>query len=498
MATPTFLFPKVQKGSLLDTAAEAAVVPLFEDGQPPFTKALDKRLHGLLSAKVRSGRFEAEKGKTLWVDLPVGARVPRLLLVGLGRRGAAGDDAIRDAYASAASECSAAKRTSVLLPIPVGGGLEKRFESALEGFLLATYRFNKYKKKPESVCSVRELTVLAPDARSEKAFASVAAGVSALVQATFRARDLVNEPANVVHPSAMEAHARAVAKEKGLGIKVFQEEELQKRGMNLILAVGMGSVERPRLVHLEYKPKGKIRRHVALIGKGVTFDSGGLSLKGQDNMYGMKCDMSGSAAVLSAMWGVAELGLPVHVHGIFPLVENLPSHHSTKPGDVVVGLNGKSVEIENTDAEGRLILADALTYAGSLGVDETIDAATLTGACVVALGEDIAGVMSNNAPLVGRIRKAGSTAGEKFWELPLEKPYARLLKSDVADLKNVGGRMGGAITAAVFLSEFVPEKMPWAHLDIAGPAFVSHEWPTAPKGATGFAVRTFLRLLASY
>jgi leucyl aminopeptidase len=265
--------------------------------------------------------------------------------------------------------------------------------------------------------------------------------------------------------------------------------------MNLILAVGMGSKERPRLVHLEYLPKGKAKRNVAFVGKGVTFDSGGLSLKTQDGMYGMKADMAGAAAVLALMWAVGHLKPQARVHGVFPLVENVPSSHSVKPGDVFTAHNGKSVEIENTDAEGRLILADALSYISSQGVDEVVDVATLTGACTVALGEDIGGLFTAHKPLRAKIEKASAHAGEKFWALPMETPYKRHLKSDVADMKNVGPRWGGAITAAIFLSEFVKEGVPWAHLDIAGPAFISHEWPTSSKGATGFAVRTFLGMV---
>ncbi|MFH1016963.1 MAG: leucyl aminopeptidase [Pseudomonadota bacterium] len=496
MTTTKLIRPQIHNGSYADLPCEVLVLPVFEDGSmPAVTKEVDRFLKGFLARQIKFDRFEGEKGKVLWVKGP-GMKAPRVLLTGLGSRAEFGRDAVRDAFGTASQQISIARMRDVGIPAFPGADLAKYFDAAVEGFLLGTYRFLHYKEKKEKERSIESITLSPSDGRTQAWLAKSLPGILVGVEAVYMARDWINEPANVVTPSYLEREASRIAKEQGLKIRVFDETELRKRGMNLILAVGMGSRERPRFVHMEYVPKGRARRKVAFVGKGVTFDSGGLSLKTQDYMYGMKADMSGAAAVLAAMWAVARLKPSIHVHGVFPLVENVPSGHSVKPGDVVIGHNGKSVEIENTDAEGRLILADALSYISAQDVDEVIDVATLTGACQVALGEDIAGIFTANRALGARIEKAAAHVGEKVWALPMEMPYKRHLKSDVADVKNVGSRYGGAITAAIFLSEFVKEGTPWAHLDIAGPAFVSHEWPTAAKGATGFAVRTFLKMLA--
>jgi leucyl aminopeptidase len=317
-----------------------------------------------------------------------------------------------------------------------------------------------------------------------------------VVEAVCLARDLVNEPAMTLTPVAMERRARAVARAKGLGIRVLGPAELKREKMGAYLAVAQGSDNPPRLVHLSYKPKGKPRGRVALVGKGLTFDSGGLSLKTNEYMLDMKCDMSGSAAVIGVLSALPALAPRVEVHGLLAMAENMPSARSYRPGDVLVTRSGKTVEVNNTDAEGRLVLADALSYAQKLKPSAIIDLATLTGACVVGLGPLCTGVMGNDPAMIESVLDAAVTAGEKMWPLPLYEEYLEQLKSEVADMKNTGERYGGALTAGLFLKEFVDERLPWVHLDIAGPAFVDKDQPYAPKGGTGAGVRTVLEYLS--
>ncbi len=473
--------------------ADVLILPVFaKKDLPSPTKEINRLLGGFLVSRMERDHFDGESEKTLWVEV-TGLRASRVLLVGLGKRNECNGASVRNGYGAAYSALARQKIKWAALPLSNDSKLKAESEAALEGFLLSSYRFDKYLKNADDKYMMEGIEVGLSG--SAAGFQKNLPRIGAVVEATFLARDLVNEPANVVTPESMEQKAREIAKTNKLQLKVLHENDLKKLGMNLILAVGMGSSIRPRLVHLEYRPKGKAKKHVALVGKGVTFDSGGLSLKPQNNMYGMKGDMAGSAAVLATMKAISELKLPIHVHGIFPLVENVPSAHSVKPGDVFIAKNGKSVEIENTDAEGRLILADSLTYAENLKVDQILDLATLTGAIVVALGEDIGGMFTADDKLAREILSASESSGEKFWRLPLETEYKKLLKSDVADMKNVGGKYGGSITAALFLSEFV-EKTPWAHLDIAGPAFIEHDWSISRKGGTGFPIRMLVNFLS--
>lgn len=480
--------PENWKGAVL-------LLPIFKDALPSPIKDLDRRLKGAIRAQADEDRFEADAEKIHWIDLP-NVAAKRVLLVSLGSRKEASRDTIRNGYGNAAKALLDRQVESVGLAWIDEKSLVSDFDAALEGLLLGSYQFDRYRKEASQKKKIKNVSILGKDRKILGKVEKELGRIKTYAEATAFARDLVNEPPNIATPTYMTKMAQAVAKDQNLKLDVLNEAKLKSLGMDLILAVGMGSSERPRMVHLEYRPKGKVTKKVALVGKGVTFDSGGLSLKPQSAMYGMKCDMSGSAAVLAAAWAVAKLKLPVHLHVLIPLVENIPSALSSKPGDVFYAANGKSVEIENTDAEGRLILADALCYTKKLKVDTVIDIATLTGAVMVALGADIAGTMGNDASLIGQIDEASKRAGEKFWELPMEKSYHRLLKSDVADVKNVGGRYGGSITAGLFLSEFVDDDQAWAHLDIAGPAFIERDWPVSPKGGTGFAVRTFLEFLS--
>jgi leucyl aminopeptidase len=309
-------------------------------------------------------------------------------------------------------------------------------------------------------------------------------------------RDLVNEPANVLNPVEFAARARAVAKDAGLECKVLDRAALRKKGMRLILAVGQGSSNEPRFVHLVHKPADPSGKKIALVGKGVTFDSGGLCLKPGKPMAEMKTDMAGAAVVLATMAALPRLGVTAEVHGLIPLAENAINGQAYRPSDVFESYSGITVEVMNTDAEGRLLLADALAYAEELGPDEIVDHATLTGACVVALGSHRAGLMGTDDGMCDRYIAAAGRAGELMWRLPLAGELVNELKSDVADVKNIGGRYGGAITAGLFLKRFVG-KTPWIHLDIAGPARAEKNAPLARRGGTGFGVLTCLSYLES-
>ncbi|NUQ00480.1 MAG: leucyl aminopeptidase, partial [Armatimonadetes bacterium] len=388
-----------------------------------------------------------------------------------------------------------ARRIAVAPPGVAEGLLEpvQAVETAVEAALLTSYRFSRYKRPDDE--GEAELLISGPD----EAAASVERGIAvgrARSEATCFARDLVNTAPSDLTPLELAAAARTMAEECGLRCHVMDEAELRERGFDLLLAVNRGSASPPALIVLEHR--GGQGRSVGLVGKGVCFDSGGLSIKTADGMMTMKGDMSGAAAVLGAMRAIATLAVPLNVTAVIPAVQNLVDAGSMMPGDVVTGLAGKSVEILNTDAEGRLILADALTYATrELGLTPVIDIATLTGACMRALGPVYAGVMGTDGRLVERLRQVGGQAGEKFWELPLDEEFGELMKSPIADLRNISKEAGGgASTAAMFLREFVGET-PWAHLDIAGQGLNDTDRPYRPRGASGYGTRTLINLILS-
>ncbi|MGH7890145.1 MAG: leucyl aminopeptidase, partial [Thermodesulfobacteriota bacterium] len=316
----------------------------------------------------------------------------------------------------------------------------------------------------------------------------------AISDATNFARDLINEPPIVLTPARLADFAREIAAEGKLQCEIFERDEMEKRGMGGLIAVSLGSEEPPKFIHLTYEPRKKPTKTVAVVGKGITFDTGGLCIKPRDSMRTMKMDMSGAACVLGVMKAITKLNPSVRVHGLISATENMPGGKAYKPDDIIRALNGKTIEVIDTDAEGRIVLSDALSFAVELKVDEIVDLATLTGACIVALGNYTAGLMGNNERLIEKIIKAAKLAGEKVWQLPMDDELRKDIESDVADVKNVGNRWGGAITAAMFLEKFVGDT-PWAHLDIAGPAFMERGGDWYPKGGTGFGVRTIIRYL---
>jgi len=391
----------------------------------------------------------------------------------------------------AARVANAAGATTLALVPPATPVGERSAQLLAEGLLLGAYRFDRYlsedKRTPQTLATVHLLLGGGADVT-----AAISRG-QRVAEAIMRARDLVNEPAAVMTPTRLAAVAREVAEQNQLEITVFGPRECRDRGMGLFLAVAQGSTEEPRFIHLAWKPSAAKKR-IVLVGKGVTFDSGGLSLKPNDAMLDMKTDMAGAAAVLSVMEVVARERLPVEVHALAACTENMLSSTSYKLGDVLRSKAGKTVEINNTDAEGRLTLADALCYGLELHPTAILDFATLTGACVVALGPHIAGVMSNDETLSAEWLAAAKAAGEEMWPLPLPERLLDQLKSEVADMKNTGERWGGALTAGLFLKEYVGET-PWVHVDLAGPSSTDKESGHVCKGGTGFAVATIFEYL---
>jgi leucyl aminopeptidase len=465
---------------------------------------VDRHLGGRLAGAVRADGFAGKRDRTLLVHA-LDSPFRRVVLVGAGR--AAGPEAIRRFAAVAARTGAAVGAARLAIAVPSDGtdtggdSLRERVRAAVEGAGLAAYRFDRYRSREDS--GPEESVLLA---RGDAA--SLAAAVrqaETTVAATSRARDLVNEPANVVTPSALADLAREIARRDGLGCRVIDVDEAREMGMGLFAAVAAGSDQPAKFIVLDYQPSGgagpagrSSPRTVALAGKGITFDSGGLSIKTAGGMATMKGDMAGAAAVLGTMGVLRELAVPLRVLGIAPATENMVSGRATRPGDIVRGLGGKTVEINNTDAEGRLVLADAIAYAVREGVDEIIDLATLTGSCVIALGDHTAGVMSNNQPLTDRLLAAAGAAGEQLWQLPMYEEFADAMRGEISDLKNSAGREAGAERAAAFMSQFAGNT-PWAHLDIAGPAFNEDRKapPYVPLGGTGYGVRTLLRYLES-
>ena len=486
-----------------EARAEALVLGRYADGGrlPAEIAAVDRPLDGMLAKALASEKFEGKPGQLSYLHTAGKLPAERVLVVGLGpapKGGRARADAepLRRAVAAAVRRARdlGAGTVAVFMPA-VGPSARDRAQAIAEGALLGTYRFDKYLKERNSK-AVRTLTVLEPDRQSAAAAREGLRVGRIWAEATCLTRDLVNEPANVVTPAFLARRASEIAREGGLKLRVLERAECQKLGMGAYVGVAQGSEEPPKFIHLTYAPARKARRRVAVIGKGITFDSGGLDLKTAEGMLRMKDDMAGAAAVLGLFHALPRLKPPVEVHGLIAATENMPSGTAQRPGDIVRALNGLTVEIGNTDAEGRLTLADALAYADKhIKPDEMIDMATLTGAVVIALGQGVSGMMASDDGLASRVLGAAEAAGERIWRLPLHEEYKEGLRSDVADLNNISSQRGaGAIVAALFMREFTG-GVPWAHLDIAGTAFTERELPLGPKGATGVTVRTLLGYL---
>jgi len=484
---------KLSSASLTRAKPQALVIPVCEDDQIHDSDPLRSVIERARETAGFSGKAEDEV--VFYAPSEVGAG--RCLLMGLGKAGEVTAESLRAMAGNAVAKSIRMELSRILVAVPdaekLPGEKQLLFEALLEGAFLSNHRFDRYKKDAgKRALSEIAFHVSRADA---KRLADTVTRVETVCRGTTLARDWVSTPANDKRPERLARELTRAANEAGLKTRVLQEKELARRKFGAILAVGQGSPSRPRLILIEHRPRGA-KKKVVLVGKGVTFDTGGINLKPSGSISDMKIDMAGAAAVAATLITAARLKLQVTLTGVIPIVENMPSGHATRPGDVITTYAGKTVEVGNTDAEGRLILCDAMAYAEkTYAPDVMVDLATLTGACIVALGEKIAGVFSRNDDLAETILSAGRATHERCWRLPLPEDYRELLKSDIADISNMSSsRYGGAVTAALFLSEFV--SLPnWAHIDIAGPAHLKKAAPYCAPGGTGFGVRLLCRLL---
>jgi leucyl aminopeptidase len=473
--------------------ADLLAVPVGADrALGPGADAVDAALDGDLAAFMEEANFDGKPGQTLAVPTRGRLRAAAAMLVGVGAFDEITTDGLRRAAAAVSRKATKAPSVATtILDLADGAGIDRPVaaQAVAEGFVLGSYQFLKYKGDGDA-SRLAEVDIIGRS--SARVEAALERG-STIAGAVTWARDMVNEPSGAKSPAAFAAAARTLLRGKGVTVKVMTEAELKAEGLGGVLGVGQGSGNPPRLVKATYTPQGK-KGSIAFVGKGVVFDSGGLSLKTSSGMETMKTDMSGAAAVLAAMSVLKALDIKTKVTAYVPMVENMPSGTAIRPGDVLKIRNGKTVEVLNTDAEGRLILADGLALAAEDRPDAVVDVATLTGACLVALGDKIAGLMGNRDTWNDQVQAAADAVGEPVWPLPLPKEYRKLLDSEVADLRNIStGSYGGALTAALFLAEFV-DGVPWAHLDIAGPARAGGDDGYLVKGGTGFAVRTLVEL----
>jgi len=501
---------RVVIGDVTAFAADAVVVSLFEGaaraggrgrkGLPSLAAAaaaVDRRLDGGLVRLVRAGELTGKWGEQTLLHTHGLLAAERVLVMGLGKPAEFTPDRVRTVSAEAVKRLRkiGARRVASVVHGAEKGGLQpgQAAQAMVEGAVLGSYRFLTYKPSRDDRREIATLTLLESDPARRRAMGEAVRRGQIVAEAVNQARDLVNEPANSLTPTELAARARRLSRAAGVRCEVLGPRELTRLRAGGLLGVARGSQEPPCMIVLSHGESRRRGPHLALVGKGITFDSGGISLKPAERMEAMKGDMAGAAAVIAAVCAIARLGIPLRITAVVPATENLPSGSALKPGDVLRAMSGKSIEVISTDAEGRLILADALHLARRRGATHLVDAATLTGACVVALGALYTGAFTNHQGLLERVLAAGREAGERIWPMPTDPEYDELIKSEIAEIKNSGGRKGGAITAAKFLQHFVGET-PWVHLDIAGTAEAESESGYQPKGATGAMVRTFVRL----
>lgn len=487
---------KVLNAQLKDQACDVLVVGLWEKTETltGVVASVDEALGELISKfAIKKDNFKAKFKETYLLQTYEKIPANKVLVVGLGEKNKFTANKLRELSAKIVQKASSIKAKKVCIDL---GKLE--FDAATsgqvvaEGALIGEYSFDKYKsKKEDNEIKLEEFILVEEDAKkAEKLTKGVEKGVKIAETMTF-ARNLANEPAQYATPTKLAETAKKI---EGVKTKIYEKDDIEKMEMGAFLAVGKGSCEHPKFIHMKYSPSNP-KKKIALIGKGITFDSGGLDIKPPSSMLNMKDDMSGAACVLGVMNALKTFNPQVEVHGIIAACENMPGCAAYKPGDILTAKNKKTIEVDNTDAEGRLTLADALCFACEQGVDEIIDIATLTGACMVALGSQAAGIMGNNQELIDKLIKIGDENGERLWQLPMFEEYKESLKSDVADMRNTGARGGGASTAGVFLKEFVKDEIPWVHLDIAGVAFLEKPQKELSKGASGAGVRTLLNYI---
>ena len=480
--------------------ADALIVNLFEGVTQPggATGVVDKALDGAITQLIAAGEIKGKSGEMTLVHSLGRIPAKRVVVAGLGKPAQFNVDGIRrvSAEASRFARSKAAKKVATIVHGGGVGGIEteKAAQAITEGAILGLYRFRKHISKEPENGDLQELVIVERDeAKRGQLEKGCDVGRVTAESVTF-ARDMINEPANFMTPSVMADIARNLADECGLELTVLERAQMKELGMGGLLGVSQGSHQDPKFIVLSYKGDTGSQKAVGLVGKGITFDSGGISLKPADDMGEMKGDMAGGATVMATIRAVCKLKPRINVTAVIPATENLPGGSALKPGDVIKAMNGKTIEIISTDAEGRLILADALSYAVKNGLSPVMDVATLTGAVRVALGDVTVGVFSNDEDFSKKVMVAAEEAGERMWQMPMFEEYKEQYKSDVADVKNTGGRYGGAITAAQFVGEFVGDT-PWVHLDIAGTSLTSKEKGHVVKGATGVTVRTLINLV---
>jgi len=497
---------KCVKDDVFQSRADLIVIGMYEneDIRNPFLLKADDLLTGRLNRLINVKDFKGTLGESLLFSSSAEIFSEYFLVVGLGKPDVLSYSKLQEAAGLAVQTAKKLGLSSIAMEFFGEDADNFRADETAEAIAsacgIANYSFDTYKeKKPQK--TITNVIIVGENIRDVRQAQKGIERAQIIVDGVSIARDLVNTPAKDMTPSHLAQAAQEVAqKSQGIiRIKLYDRKECLKKEMNAFLAVSQGSIEPPVFIHLSYKPSGRSKKLVALVGKGVTFDSGGLSLKLGNYMETMKCDMAGAAAVIGTFATLARLKPSLEIHGFIAATENMPSGNAIRPGDVVRASNKTTIEIANTDAEGRLTLADALTQAQKLKPDFVIDLATLTGACMVALGEEISGIMSNRPELAQSLLKSAQESGEQMWELPLFSNYDKLIKSEVADVKNISTvNYGGALTAGLFLQRFIKENQPWAHIDIAGPAFAEREFGSyISKGATGYGVRTLIKWLGS-
>lgn len=489
----------VKKGKLQDIKSQAVILDLFQDQKELTGTALliDQACKGLITELIHNGDFAGKPSQIAVVYTRGAIPAQRIVLVGLGKKSEINLEKIRAAFSKVMQHLRSLniKEAATSLDLNIlPGEKDKIVQAVVEGVLLGLYQYTPYKTVGrEDIKEIEQLNIVS-DAENYSVVESAVKNAQVITGGVYFARDLISAPSNEMTPSIMARKAGEIARKKNVNCKVLDRAKMKKMGMNALLGVASGSNEEPKFIILEYSGGKRSEAPVVLVGKGLTFDSGGISIKPAEKMDEMKSDMSGGAAVMATIMVAADLRLPLNIVGLIPATENMPSGTAYKPGDILKSYSGKTIEIINTDAEGRLILADALHYAAKYKPAAIVDVATLTGACVIALGDDVIGMLGTDDNLKEKITKAARETGELVWELPLLEHYFELIKSDIADYKNTGGRAAGTITAAAFLSKFVGD-FPWVHLDIAGPAWSSKDKSYIPKGAAGVAVRLLTEYL---
>ena len=479
--------------SLLDWSGDALALGFFESEEivtlSPEMAELDAKLSNPISELIHEKECKGKAGCVCFTRVGSNSPIRKIIIVGLGKSDQFSLDTLRKTGAAIARLAKKEKIKTLGLQLPFVNQDQEASASAItEGIILALHQDNRFKSEVKD----QEIKLETVDLIG---FSQLKNGITRSEQicsGVILAKELVNAPANFVNPITMAETAQELAHNYGLKLEILEQEDCEKLGMGSFLGVAKASDLPPKFIHLIYEPSGKPRRKLAIVGKGLTFDSGGLNLKiSGSGIESMKMDMGGAAATLGAAKAIAQLKPDVEVHFITAVTENMISGRALRPGDILTASNGKTIEVNNTDAEGRLTLADALVYAEKLELDAIVDLATLTGACVVALGDDMAGLWSTDQKLTEELKIASEKAGEPIWEMPLKEEYFELMKSPIADMKNTGSRSGGSITAALFLKQFI-EKTPWAHLDIAGPVWADKESGINNQGATGYPVRTLV------